>query len=95
MELAYIIETRQRKEGGIHLLDPATGKILWQLGEPSVHVHSCGMCTDMDVMNPGLEVYGADADNHKLTEHRWLFTSDGKILKSGKDVDYSFGIYSS
>ena len=92
MELAYIIETRQRKEGGIHLLDPATGKILWQLGEPSVHVHSCGMCTDMDVMNPGLEVYGADADNHKLTEHRWLFTSDGKILKSGKDVDYSFGV---
>ena len=92
MELAYIIETRQRKEGGIHLLDPATGKILWQLGEPTRHVHSCGMCTDMDVMQPGCEIYGADADEHKLTEHRWLFSSDGKVLKSGKAVDFSFGV---
>jgi len=91
-EMAYIIETRQRKEGGIHLLDPATGKILWQLGEPTAHVHSCGMCTDMDVMNPGLEIYGADADEHKLTDRRWLFSSDGRILKSGKDVDFSFGL---
>jgi rhamnogalacturonan endolyase len=92
MELAYIIETRQRKEGGIHLLDPVTGQILWQLGEPTAHVHSCGMCTDMDVMNPGLEIYGADANEHKLTEHRWLFTSDGRLLKAGKDVDFSFGV---
>jgi rhamnogalacturonan endolyase len=92
LELAYIIETRQRKEGGIHLLDPATGKVLWQLGEPTKHVHSCGMCTDMDVMQPGLEIYGADADEHKLTEHRWLFSSDGKVLKSGKSVDFSFGV---
>ncbi len=92
MELAYIIETRQRKEGGIHLLDAASGKMLWQLGEPSAHVHSCGMCTDMDVMSPGLEIYGADADGHNLTEHRWLFASDGRILKAGKAVDFKFGV---
>jgi rhamnogalacturonan endolyase len=92
MELAYIIETPQRKEGGIHLLDPATGKILWQLAEPTRHVHSCGMCTDLDPLQPGLEIYGADADGHKLTEHRWLFSSDGKVLKSGKAVDFNFGV---
>lgn len=91
-ELAYIIETRQRKAGGIHLLDPVTGKILWQLGEPTAHVHSCGMCTDIDPMQPGLEVYGADANEHKLTERRWLFSSDGRVLKSGKAVDFSFGV---
>ena len=90
-EMAYIVETAQ-KAGGIHLLDPATGKMVWQLGEPTRHVHSCGMCTDMDVMSPGLEIYGADADDHKVTEHRWLFSSDGKILKSGKVLDFSFGI---
>ncbi len=92
MELAYIIETRQRKAGGIHLLDPVAGKILWQLGEPTVHVHSCGMCTDMDVMHPGLEIYGGDAEDHKLTDKRWLYASDGTLLKSGKAVDYSFGV---
>jgi rhamnogalacturonan endolyase len=92
MELAYIIETRQRKEGGVHLLDPSNGKILWQLQEPTRHVHSCGMCTDMDVMSPGLEVYGADADEHKLTSNRWLFASNGALLKSGTNVDFSFGV---
>ncbi len=92
MELAYIVETRQRKEGGIHLLDPVTGQFLWQLGEPTVHVHSCGMCTDIDPLQPGLEIYGADADDHKVTEHRWLLASDGKVLKSGKAVDFSFGV---
>jgi len=92
LEMAYIIERGQRTEGGIHLLDPVTGKILWQLQEPTKHVHSCGMCTDIDPMQPGLEIYGADADGHKLTEKRWLFSSGGKVLKSGKDVDFSFGV---
>ena len=92
MELAYIIETRQRKEGGIHLLDPVTGKFLWQLQAVTKHVHSCGMCTDIDPMQPGLEIYGADADEHKLTSNRWLFASNGTVLKSGTNVDFSFGV---
>jgi rhamnogalacturonan endolyase len=92
LELAYIIETRQSKAGGIHLLDPATGALLWKLGEPTEHVHSCGMCTDIDVMSPGLEVYGADSVKHKMNGNRWLFASDGKLLKSNKDVDFSFGV---
>ena len=92
MEMAYIVETRQRKQGGIHLLDPATGAFIWQLGEPTAHVHSCGMCTDMDPEQPGLEIYGADADEHKMTDHRWLFSCDGRVLKSGKAVDFSFGV---
>jgi len=92
MELAYIIEARQRSAGGIHLLDPVTGKIVWQLCEPTVHVHSCGMCTDLDPLEPGLEVYGADADGHKLTSNRWFFASNGTLLKSGTNVDFSFGV---
>ena len=92
LELAYIIERGQRKEGGIHLLDPATGKFIWQLQATTKHVHSCGMCTDMDPLQAGLEIYGADADGHKLTEGRWLFSADGRVLKSGKEVDFSFGV---
>lgn len=92
MELAYIIESRQRNAGGIHLLDPVTGKNIWQLGEPTRHVHSCGMCTDLDPLQPGLEVYGADADGHVLTSNRWLFASNGTLLKSGTNVNFSFGV---
>jgi len=92
MELAYIVERGQRKEGGIHLLDPATGKFVWQLQAPTKHVHSCGMCTDIDPMQAGLEIYGADADEHKLTSNRWLFAGNGTLLKSGTDVDFGFGV---
>ena len=93
MEMAYIMETRQKEGGGIHLLDPATGKLLWQLKEPTAHVHSCGMCSDIDPTSPGLEIYGADAvGDHQLTANRWLFASDGTLLKSGAGVDFRFGL---
>ena len=92
MELAYIIERGQRKEGGIHLLDPATGAFIWQLQSSTKHVHSCGMCTDIDPMQPGLEIYGADADEHKVTSNRWLFACNGSLLKYGSALDFGFGV---
>ena len=94
MEMAYIIETRQVKEGGIHLLDPTNGTILWQLQEPTRHVHGFGICSDIDPTQPGLEIYGADADGHTLTEKRWLFSADGRLLKSGKELNFGFGVSS-
>ncbi|MCL1921057.1 MAG: carbohydrate binding domain-containing protein [Kiritimatiellaeota bacterium] len=92
MEMAYIMEARQKQGGGIHLLDPATGKLIWQLDEPTTHVHSCGMCSDIDPTVPGLQIYGANAEgDHQLTPSRWLFACDGTLLKSGAEVDFSFG----
>ena len=92
MEIAYVIETRQRKEGGLNLVDAKTGKFLWQLQEPTVHVHSRGICSDIDCMHMGMEIYGADADNHKLTENRWLLAADGSVIRKGTDVDFKFGV---
>ena len=93
MEMAYIMEARQKDGGGIHLLDPTTGKFLWQLDQPTTHVHSWGMCSDIDPLSPGLELYGADSTgDHELTASRWLFASDGKILKSGTEADFKFGV---
>jgi len=94
MELAYIIERGQRKEGGVHLLDPATGKFIWQLQATTRHVHGSGMCTDIDPLQPGLEIYGADADGHILTSNRWLFASNGTLLDSGTNVNFNFGVQS-
>lgn len=92
LELAFFMETPQRGGGGIHVLDPATGNLLWQLDTPTHHVHGSGICSDIDVMHPGLELYGAEAVDHKLSEKRWLFTSDGKLLKEGTQIDMSFGV---
>jgi rhamnogalacturonan endolyase len=92
LEMAYIIETRQKTGGGIHLLDPTTGKIIWQLNEPTEHVHSCGICSDLDPRHAGLEIYGADSKAHESTGKRWLFASDGTLLKSGSQVDFKFGV---
>ena len=92
MEIAYVIETRQRKSGGLNLVDAKTGKFLWELQTPTRHVHARGICSDLDVMNMGMEIYGADADGHKLTENRWLFSADGKIIRKGTDVNYKFGV---
>ena len=92
LEMAYIIERKQPKGGGIHLLDPSTGKIIWQLKEATEHVHSCGMCSDIDPLHAGLEIYGADSRAHESTGKRWLFASDGTLLKSGSEVDYKFGV---
>jgi len=92
LEIAYVIETRQQKEGGLNLVDAKTGKFLWQVQGATKHVHSRGICADLDVMHLGMEVYGADADGHKLTENRWLIAADGTIIRKGKDVDFKFGV---
>jgi rhamnogalacturonan endolyase len=92
MEIAYVIETRQSKEGGLNLVDAATGKFLWQLQGATRHVHSRGICSDIDPMHFGMEIYGGDADGHKLTDSRWLIAADGTIIRQGKDVDFSFGV---
>ncbi|MDD2598796.1 MAG: hypothetical protein PHO37_06185 [Kiritimatiellae bacterium] len=92
MEIAYIIETRQHQSGGLNLIDAKSGKFLWQLQEATRHVHSRGICSDIDVMHLGMEIYGADADEHKLTENRWLMAADGTIIRQGKDVNFKFGV---
>lgn len=92
MEMAYVMESRQSKNGGLHVLDPVNGKFIWLLDEPTVHVHGSGTCADLDPLYPGVELAGADADGHKLTEKRWLFSADGQLLRKGKDMTYGFGV---
>ncbi len=91
LEIGYVIETRN-PTGGLNLVDARTGKFLWQLEEPTVHVHGGGIFGDIDPTVPGMEVYGADADGHKLTDKRWLFAADGTLLESGpENLPFGFG----
>lgn len=93
MEIAYIIETGQRVDGGINVVDARTGEFVWKLQQPTKHVHGGGVCADLDPIHPGVEVGGTDADGHKLTENRWLFSADGQtLLKKGTEMPYGFGV---
>lgn len=92
LEMAYVMETRQRAGGGLNVVDAATGRTLWKLETPTRHVHGTGMCADIDPVHPGCEIYGADADGHTLTESRWLLAADGAALRTGTDCPWGFNI---
>jgi len=92
LEVAYGLETAQRRGGGINVVDAATGRLFWKLDSPTRHIHAKGMCADIDPTIPGPEIYGADADGHKLTDRRWLFSADGTLLRSGLDCPWGFSV---
>ncbi|MCX5684653.1 MAG: silent information regulator protein Sir2, partial [Planctomycetota bacterium] len=60
LEIFFGIEPKQ-KSGAVRLVDAATGKTLWANEEPTVHVHSQGMCADLLAEHPGQECYAAEA----------------------------------
>jgi rhamnogalacturonan endolyase len=92
MELSYNYETAQPKGGGIQLVNPADGKPIWLLPDPTKHVHSSGMCTDIDPLSPGLEIYGSDSIDHTMTADRWLLSASGRPLLTGTNVNFKFGV---
>lgn len=83
LEVFYCLEAPQASDGGMCMVDAATGKPIWALGGPTRHVHSGGMCADLDPSVPGCECYGADTDENKRSNRGWLFAADGKLLETG------------
>ncbi len=80
LEIYYGIETRQRERNGMCLVEAATGKILWGHEGPTRHVHSFGMCSDIDPRWPGSECYSADTDEKKQFAWARLRSAQGKII---------------
>lgn len=89
LEIAYVMESRQTR-GGLCLADAASGKLWWELDEPTRHVHGKGLCADIDPDHPGFEIYGQDADGHEQTGHCWLFAADGTLLEKGDVRSWGF-----
>lgn len=89
LEVYYGIETRRPDGNGCCLVDARSGKILWGLTIPTRHVHSTGMCADIDARSPGLECYCSDTDALKKSSVRWLFDAQGNILRD--DLNWGFG----
>ena len=83
LEVFYCVESAQAVDGGLCMVDAATGKQLWALAGPTRHVHSGGMCSDLDPTLPGCECYGADTDEKKRSNRGWLYSADGALLGTG------------
>jgi len=62
------------------LVEAATGKILWGHEGPTRHVHSRGMCSDIDAKYPGSECYSADTDPQKDFAWARLRTAKGEVI---------------
>jgi rhamnogalacturonan endolyase len=89
LEVYYGIETR-RPKNGCCLVDARTGELIWGLDQATRHVHSYGMCGDIDSRSTGLECYASDTDAEKKSNVRWLFDARGNVLRD--DLDWGFGL---
>ncbi len=80
LEIYYGLERRQAERNGMCLVEAATGKILWGHEGPTRHVHSRGMCADIDARYPGSECYSADTDAQKKFAWARLRTCKGRVI---------------
>ena len=61
----------------MRLVDALTGKTIWANTEPTVHVHSQGLCADILAEHPGQECYAGEA---KGGDQAWMYTAQGKRI---------------
>ncbi|MCR4411319.1 MAG: hypothetical protein NUV77_02710, partial [Thermoguttaceae bacterium] len=72
----------RRKENAMCMVDARTGKILWGHRELTQHIHSSGLCSDIDPKHPGSECYSGERD---FKDKRWLRDCKGNVLAT-KDL---------
>lgn len=89
LEVYFGIESR-RDRNGMCMADAATGKILWGITRPTRHVHSYGLCSDIDPRYPGAECYSADTDANK--KFAWSLTHTAKGQAIEQDEIKGFGV---
>ena len=89
LEMYYGMETRQKERNGMCMVCARTGKVLWGHEGFTRHVHSRGMCSDIDANHPGSECYSADTDAQKKAAWARLRTCRGTVLS--KDMSWGFG----
>jgi rhamnogalacturonan endolyase len=81
LEIYYGVE-RAQKKNGMCMVDAKTGKILWGIDRATRHVHSQGMCSDIDAKYPGSECYSAESDPSRGKTLAWamLHSAQGKLI---------------
>jgi rhamnogalacturonan endolyase len=83
MQVFLVSEPWQTDGRGVMLVDAKTGKQIWKIGQPTLHVGD-GMVTDFDPSQPGLECFASE-DKKGGSDARYLLTSNGKKLNSNNE----------
>jgi len=84
LEIFYAIEPWHDDGKGVCLVDAATGKIIWSIGQRTYHVGD-GMVADIDPSLAGLECFATEDSKGGSTD-RYLFSANGKRLGRREDV---------
>lgn len=92
LEIFYGIEP-SRQDSGLCLVDAKTGRVLWALQEPTIHVGTDGMCADIDARYPGSECHAADLDRDRKFRKSWIFSAGGELIASQRDGSMSRPVY--
>lgn len=92
MEIFLAVEALHDKDGlGICMRDAKTGKLVWKIGRPTIHVGS-GMVADIIAEKPGLECFATeDPKGHRAmripgTDSKYLFDAKGNLIETGENV---------
>ncbi|MFA6564816.1 MAG: silent information regulator protein Sir2 [Verrucomicrobiia bacterium] len=78
LQIEYGIESG-RRSNTVCMVEAKTGNILWGLNEKTTHIHSSGLCADIDPSHPGVECYAGERD---FKDKRWLFSAKGELLST-------------
>jgi len=79
LEIYYGIEPAHKKNS-MCMVDARTGQILWGHDQPTIHIHSSGLVSDIEAAHPGSECYSGERD---LKDKRWLRDCKGNVISTG------------
>lgn len=75
----YMVSEPKKEDGrGVSVVDAATGKLQWGIGQTTYHVGN-GMVVDFDPAHPGLECIASE-DRKGGSTDKYLLTADGKRI---------------
>ncbi|MFW5872531.1 MAG: silent information regulator protein Sir2, partial [bacterium] len=82
LEIYYGIESPRPDGNGMCLVDAKSGEIIWGIDFPTHHVHSQGLCSDIDRVHPGRECYSGEISpaEGKRTDFVVMHSSKGEII---------------
>jgi len=86
LEIYYGVE-KTRLHEGVCLVDARTGRLIWGISERTYHIHSRGLCSDIDSRYPGIECYSGERDK----AIRWLHAANGTLIANQSTWDIGVG----
>ena len=75
-----VSEPKKEDGRGVSVVDAATGKLIWKIGQTTYHVGD-GMVADFDSSHPGMECFASE-DRKGGSTDKYLLTADGKKINT-------------